>query len=147
MSRYAVLNANYLLKLLEDKYDVPYAEGVMHEFVVSAKRHKMRGVKAVDIAKALLDKGFHAPTVYFPLIVEEALMIEPTETESKQTLDEFSRALKEIDHYSITDPKSLSQAPHKQKVKRLDEVTAARKPDLVSQDVIEPPSSSHHHHH
>ncbi|MFH1380085.1 MAG: aminomethyl-transferring glycine dehydrogenase subunit GcvPB [bacterium] len=135
VSRYAVLNANYLLKLLQEKFDIPFYESVMHEFVVSARRHKMRGVKAVDIAKALLDKGFHPPTVYFPLIVEEALMIEPTETESKQTIDAFAQALLEIDQESIAEREKLINAPQKQVVCRLDEVAAARKPDLAWKSV------------
>lgn len=130
-SQYAVLNANYLMKLVEEKFDIPYKEALMHEFVISARRHKMRGVKAVDIAKALLDRGFHAPTVYFPLIVEEALMIEPTETESKQTLEAFAESLLEIDEQSISQPERLTAAPETLSVRRLDEVRAARKPDIA----------------
>ncbi|MGQ0636025.1 MAG: aminomethyl-transferring glycine dehydrogenase subunit GcvPB [Planctomycetaceae bacterium] len=124
MSEQAVLNANYLLARLKDVLPVPQGERCMHEFVASAKQLKdERGVSAMDLAKRLLDYGFHAPTVYFPLVVPEALMIEPTETESRETLDAFAQALRRI---VAEDPQLLHTAPHETPVSRPDEVRAAR---------------------
>lgn len=123
-SEYAVLNANYLKKRLEDVLDVPFADRLCaHEFVASAPE----GTRALDIAKALLDRGFHAPTIYFPLIVKECLMAEPTETESKETLDAYVDALHEIIAQGKADPQSLADAPVGLPVRRLDETTAARR--------------------
>jgi glycine dehydrogenase subunit 2 len=103
----------------------------MHEFVASAKRLKAHGVRgALDLAKALIDEGFHPPTIYFPLVVDEALMIEPTETESKETLDAFADALRRLAERAATDPESLRTAPHRAPVSRVDEATAARVPCL-----------------
>ena len=102
----------------------------MHEVVISARRQKQRGVRGLDIAKRLLDYGFHAPTMYFPLIVDEALMIEPTETESKETLDSFIEALLAIDEEATRDPDLVHNAPYTTPVSRLDEARAARQPDL-----------------
>jgi glycine dehydrogenase subunit 2 len=102
----------------------------MHEVVFSGKRQKAKGVHTVDIAKRLLDYGFHPPTVYFPLVVGEALMTEPTETEGKETLDAYVEAMKEIAREANEDPEILHTAPHNTPVRRLDEVTANRKPDL-----------------
>ncbi len=124
VSELAVLNANYLNALLRDVLPVPYSEGVMHEFVASAEN---LGLTALEIAKALLDFGFHAPTIYFPLIVHEALMIEPTETESPETLEEFADTIKKI----LTDPQKYKDAPAKTAVKRVDDVKAARHPILT----------------
>lgn len=126
----AVLNANYLLSRLNDAYEVPFDCRCMHEFVASASRQKALGVKALDIAKRLIDFGYHPPTIYFPLIVAEALMIEPTETESIETLDEFIEAMLTIARESQTNPDVLQSAPHNTPVRRLDEATAARKPVL-----------------
>jgi glycine dehydrogenase subunit 2 len=126
----AVLNANYLLHSLSELFAISYKGRCMHEFVVSAREQKKKGVKALDIAKRLLDYGYHAPTVYFPLIVEEALMIEPTETESRQTLDGFIEALRVICREIDNEPEMVLAAPHCTSVKRLDDVVAARKPDL-----------------
>ncbi len=126
----AILAANYLLALVRDRYDVAYDRACMHEFVVSARRQKKNGVRALDVAKRLIDKGFHPPTVYFPLIVDEALMIEPTETEPKETLDAFASALNEIAAEAERDPQLLRDAPMTAPLRRLDEVTAARKPIL-----------------
>jgi glycine dehydrogenase subunit 2 len=127
VSREAILNANYLKSRLQNAY-VPSHEGpCMHEFVLSASRQKARGVKALDVAKRLLDFDMHAPTVYFPLIVEEALMIEPTETETKASLDAFAEAMLQIDRESIEDPERVRQAPTQTPVRRLDEARAARK--------------------
>lgn len=131
VSGHAVLNANYLLSLLADSYDVPYGRRCMHEFVIDGTRQKRAGVKAVDIAKKLLDYGFHPPTTYFPLIVPEALMIEPTETESKETLEAFARAMNEIAQLAQIDPASVTSAPVTTPVSRLDELTAARHPVVV----------------
>ena len=130
VSENAILNANYLKSRLKKIFDVPYDGYCMHEFVLSGKRQKAKGVKALDIAKRLLDFGVHAPTIYFPLIVEEALMIEPTETESKETLDEFIEILTEINHEIDRDPEKVLNAPHTTPVRRLDEVLAARTPNL-----------------
>ena len=122
----AVINANYLLSKLKNKFELPYDATPMHEFVLSADTQKNRGVKALDIAKRLLDYGFHAPTIYFPLIVHEALMIEPTETETKETLDSFAEALLEIDEESISSPEMPRSAPTTTQVRRLDDAYAAR---------------------
>ena len=126
----AVLNANYLKEKLKPYYYLPYDRVCMHEVVFSARRQKAKGVRTVDIAKRLLDYGLHPPTVYFPLVVDEALMIEPTETESKQTLDAFIEAMKGIARDVEESPEILRTAPHNTPVKRLDDVRAARDLDL-----------------
>ena len=126
----AVLNANYLRARLREHYDVPFDRTCMHEFVLSAARQARKGVKALDVAKALLDRGFHAPTVYFPLTVPEALMIEPTECESKETLDAFADALIEIAELAERKPEQLHECPMCTPVGRLDEVAAARRLDV-----------------
>jgi len=125
-SENAVLAANYLRKRLEEHLEIPYNRTCMHEFVASAVRQAEKGVRALDIAKALLDKGIHAPTIYFPLIVKECLMIEPTETESKETLDLFVDELIEILTRAESDPASVQAAPTTLPVTRLDETLAAR---------------------
>ncbi|MGZ3573649.1 MAG: aminomethyl-transferring glycine dehydrogenase subunit GcvPB [Vulcanimicrobiaceae bacterium] len=131
VSQLAVLNANYIRVHVRDFLETPYDEVCRHEFVASAQELKKEtGVKALDIAKALLDRGFMAPTMYFPLIVPECLMIEPTETESKETLDQFIVALREIVEQAKTDPQSVLDAPVNTVVGRLDETRAARQPDL-----------------
>ncbi len=128
VSENAVLNANYLLACVRDGYEVPYGARCMHEFVASARTlRRQRGISAMDIAKRLLDFGYHAPTVYFPLVVPEALMIEPTETESKETLDAFADALLRI---RDEDPEMLHTAPHSLPISRPDEVRAAKEPIL-----------------
>ena len=126
----AVLNANYMKEKLKGSYELKYDRNCLHEFVLSANRQKERGVTAKDIGKRLLDFGFYAPTTYFPLIVEEALMIEPTETESRETLDNFIEAMLQIDEESKTDPEKVRKAPHTTPVRRVDDVLAARKPVL-----------------
>jgi glycine dehydrogenase subunit 2 len=123
---YAVLNANYMLARLRDHLLIPYDRICMHEFVASATPLGQYGVHALDIAKALLDKGHHAPTIYFPLIVKECLMFEPTETESKETLDRFCDDLIEIVNASRVNPKAVQDAPVSLPVRRLDETKAAR---------------------
>jgi glycine dehydrogenase subunit 2 len=130
-SQLAVLNANYLRVKIRELMKAPYDEICRHEFVVSAQDLKREhGVRALDIAKALLDRGYHAPTVYFPLLVPECLMIEPTETESKETLDAFVDAFADIIEMAKTDPKALHNAPITTTVRRVDETRAARHPDL-----------------
>ncbi len=128
----ANLNANYLAHELGSVYPIPHGKRCMHEFVASGERFKEHGVRTLDIAKRLLDFGIHAPTVYFPLIVPEALMIEPTETESKETLDRFISVMKQIAREAEEDPELLKTAPHSTPVRRLDETTANRKPVLVA---------------
>ncbi len=126
----AILNANYLRTLLSPIFEPYVDEPCMHECVLSATRQKKRGARALDVAKRLLDYGFHPPTTYFPLIVEEALMIEPTESETKETLDAFAQALAEIDREIDSDPEMVRSAPHTMPIARLDEVQAAREPVL-----------------
>lgn len=128
----AVLNANYLLARLREAYDIPYGDGrCMHEFVIDATRQKKSGVRAMDLAKALLDEGVHPPTTYFPLIVPEALMIEPTETESRETLDAFARAMIELAGRAQTHAEDFAECPRRMPVSRPDEATAARNPLLI----------------
>src|SRR5213592_2282529 len=126
----AILAANYLLAQLREHYDVAFDRACMHEFVLSASRQKKLGVSALDIAKALIDEGFHPPTEYFPLVVPEALMIEPTETEPRETLDAFAAAMIRIAERAKTDPAAVHEAPTKTPLRRLDEVGAERKPVL-----------------
>ncbi|SDY55581.1 glycine dehydrogenase subunit 2 [Evansella caseinilytica] len=130
VSEYAVLNANYMFRRLAPYYDAPYMRHCKHEFVLSGKRQKKLGVRTLDIAKRLLDFGYHPPTIYFPLNVEECLMIEPTETESKETLDEFIEAMIQIAKEAEENPEIVQEAPHQTVIDRLDETTAARKPIL-----------------
>ena len=128
MSEAAVLNSNYLLALLKEAYDLPYDRLCMHEFVLSARTLKREhGISATDVAKRLMDYGFHPPTIYFPLVVPEALMIEPTETEAKETLDAFAEAMRGIAREAAENPDLVKAAPHGRPVKRLDEVRAAKR--------------------
>jgi glycine dehydrogenase subunit 2 len=128
MSEAAVLNANYLLARLRDAYELPFDRICMHEFVLSARRLKREhGVTALDVAKRLMDYGFHPPTIYFPLIVPEALMLEPTETEAMETLDSFAEAMRAIAREGVEEPELLKEAPHGTPVGRLDEVKAAKR--------------------
>jgi len=130
-AKHAVLNENYLKQGLAKYYDVAVDSPCMHEFVLNLSRLKKEtGVSAMDVAKAMLDYGMHPPTMYFPLIVPEALMFEPTETETKETLDEAVVALSEIYQKAQQDPQSLQEAPHRTAVRRPDEVQAARHPVL-----------------
>jgi len=127
----AVLAANYLKTRLAGTYHVPFERPCKHEFVASASEIKRRtGVRTLDIAKRLIDKGYHPPTIYFPLTVEEGMLIEPTETESLETLDGFAAALLEIAAEADSDPDLVTSAPHEAPVRRLDETTAARQPNL-----------------
>ncbi len=129
-SEAAVLNANYILARLRDAYRLPYDRRCMHEAVFSGSRQKAKGARTLDIAKRLIDYGFHPPTIYFPLIVDEAMMIEPTESETKETLDAFCDAMLAIAREAEESPELLREAPHDTPVRRLDEATAARKPVL-----------------
>jgi glycine dehydrogenase subunit 2 len=129
MSETAVLNANYVLARLKDAYDLPYDRLCMHEFVLSARNLKRdHDATALDVAKRLMDYGFHPPTIYFPLVVPEALMVEPTETETKETLDAFCDAMLAIAREAAEDVTLLKEAPHHRPVRRLDEVRAAKTP-------------------
>jgi glycine dehydrogenase subunit 2 len=129
MSEAAVLNANYVLARLKDAYDLPFDRLCMHEFVLSARALKREyGITALDIAKRLMDHDFHPPTIYFPLIVPEALMVEPTESETKETLDAFCDAMLAIAREAAERPELLKEAPHHRPVRRLDEVRAAKQP-------------------
>lgn len=131
VSEQAVLSANYLKERLKGAYELPYDRTCMHEFVLSgADRRRRTGVRTLDVAKRLLDYGFHPPTVYFPLLVEEALMIEPTETESLDSLDRFAEAMLAIAEEADRDPELVKGAPYTTPVRRLDEAGAARNPDL-----------------
>jgi len=127
VSENAVLNANYLQARLRGVYPIPHGDRTcMHEFVAQGILKDAPGINTMDIAKRLMDFGMHPPTVYFPLIVHEALMIEPTETESKETLDAFVDAMRQIAEEAKTSPELLHDAPHHAPVKRLDEVKAAK---------------------
>ncbi|MFH1701665.1 MAG: aminomethyl-transferring glycine dehydrogenase subunit GcvPB [Candidatus Zixiibacteriota bacterium] len=130
VSENAVLNANYLKERLKDAFEVPFNGICQHEFVLSGNRQKKRGIRTADIAKRLLDFGLHAPTIYFPLIVPEAIMIEPTETESKETLDYFADVMLQIDKEIDSDPDLVREAPHNTPVRRLDEVKATKTLDI-----------------
>ncbi len=144
MSEVAVLNANYVLAGLKDVYDLPYDRHCMHEFVLSARNLKREhGVTALDVAKRLMDYGIHPPTIYFPLVVPEALMVEPTETEPKERLDDFVAAMRRIAEEAATSPDLLKEAPHGRPVRRLDEVRAAKQPivrhDFSTQEISAAP--------
>lgn len=130
-SKNAVLNANYMMEKLKDIYPMAYKETCMHEFVMTLEKmeHEI-GVSAMDIAKSLLDYGIHPPTMYFPLIVHEALMVEPTETESKETIDEVIGVFREIYEKAKSNPEEAHEAPKATYIRRPDEVQAARKPIL-----------------
>ncbi|WP_318615003.1 aminomethyl-transferring glycine dehydrogenase subunit GcvPB [Sporosarcina sp. YIM B06819] len=130
VTEYAVLNANYMMRRLEPYFDLPYNRHCKHEFVLSGRRQKKLGVRTLDMAKRLLDFGYHPPTIYFPLNVEEGMMIEPTETESKETLDAFCDALIHIAKEVEENPEIVQNAPHTTVINRLDETKAARQPVL-----------------
>jgi glycine dehydrogenase subunit 2 len=131
VSNDAVLAANYLRHLVSQAYEIPFDRSCMHEFVASARDLKRRtGIRTLDVAKGLIDRGFHPPTVYFPLIVEEALLIEPTETETVETLDAFAAALADIAQEAERDPETLRAAPTRAPIRRVDDARAARQPEL-----------------
>ncbi|QFF99420.1 glycine dehydrogenase subunit 2 [Psychrobacillus glaciei] len=130
VTEYAVLNANYMMRRLEEYFDLPYNRHCKHEFVLSGRRQKKLGVRTLDMAKRLLDFGYHPPTIYFPLNVEEGMMIEPTETESKETLDAFCDAMIQIAKEVEENPEIVQNAPHTTVINRLDETKAARQPVL-----------------
>jgi glycine dehydrogenase subunit 2 len=131
VSEMAVLNANYIMVKLKPFYDLPYDRICMHECVFTAKKQIKNGVHALDIAKALIDRGYHPPTIYFPLVVEEAIMIEPTETESKQELDMFIEAMKEIAMTAQSNPEKIKNSPSTTRISRPDETKAARELKLT----------------
>ncbi|EGQ3032712.1 aminomethyl-transferring glycine dehydrogenase subunit GcvPB [Staphylococcus pseudintermedius] len=137
VSEAAVLNANYMKARLKDTFVIPFDQYCKHEFVLSGTKQKKLGVRTLDMAKRLLDFGVHPPTVYFPLIVDEGMMIEPTETESKETLDYFCDALIQIAKEAEEDPDKVLEAPHTTIIDRLDETTAARKPILKFENLKE----------
>ncbi|MRR08794.1 hypothetical protein EG831_01605 [bacterium] len=126
----AIISANYVMRALENDYDLPYKAHCKHECVLSGLKFRDQGVKTLDIAKRLLDYGFHAPTIYFPLIVPEAIMIEPTETESQETLDEFIAAMKKIAREIAKTPELVKSAPNSTPIGRLDDVKAVKEPKL-----------------
>ena len=129
-SQKAVLNANYMMSRLKEYYKLPIDDVCKHEFILAGLKEEAGDVITLDIAKMLLDYGYHPPTVYFPLIVHEAMMIEPTETESRETLDEFIETLIKIAAEAKENPELLKEAPHNTPVRRIDEVLAARSPVL-----------------
>lgn len=135
VARYAVLNANYIKQQLEDVYELPVKRHCKHEVVFNGLKDKSSGVTTLDVAKRLLDLGYHAPTIYFPLLIEQALMVEPTEVESLQTLDEFVTVMKKIAQEAKDDPMLLKSSPYNTPVRRLDEALAARKPIVKFQDM------------
>ncbi|MGI6648810.1 MAG: aminomethyl-transferring glycine dehydrogenase subunit GcvPB [Bacillota bacterium] len=126
--QHAVLNANYLRHQLRDTYHIPLDRLCKHEFIINSKKQAENGITTLQMAKRLIDYGYHPPTVYFPLIVSEAMMIEPTETESKERLDDFIQTMRTIARESVENPELVKQAPQQAMIKRVDEVTAARKP-------------------
>ena len=132
----ATLNANYIKEQLKDCYELPIEGVCKHEFVFNGLKDKSTGVTTLDVAKRLLDYGYHAPTIYFPLLFHQAIMIEPTETESKETLDDFISIMRKVAEEAISDPEMVKSAPHTTPVRRLDETTAARKPILTYRDLI-----------
>jgi glycine dehydrogenase subunit 2 len=136
VSEAAILNANYMKENLKDTFKVATEGPCMHEFVLSLQSFSAQGVHAGDVGKRLLDFGFHAPTVHFPLVVPEALMIEPTETEARETLDRFIEAMKEIAREIGADPEKVRTAPHTLPVRRPNDVLAARKPILSYRDQV-----------
>ncbi len=133
ISETAIVNASYLREKLKQRYELPFDGDTMHEFVLSGTKQRAKGVKTSDIGKRILDFGVHAPTVYFPLIVSEALMIEPTETESRVSLDDFIKIMQNIADEVENDPERVRSAPHTTSVSRLDEALAARNPDVSYQ--------------
>jgi glycine dehydrogenase subunit 2 len=134
---YAVLNANYVKELIKDKYFLPIQGPCMHECVFDGLLDQSTGVKTLDIAKRLLDYGYHAPTIYFPLLFHQSIMIEPTETESKQTLDEFVAILRKVADEAIANPELVKSAPHETPITRIDEVYAAKKMILTYFDYMQ----------
>ncbi|MFH0992854.1 MAG: aminomethyl-transferring glycine dehydrogenase subunit GcvPB, partial [bacterium] len=136
VGRLATINANYVRVSLKDDYHLPIDSFAMHECVFDGLEDQSTGVTTLDVAKRLLDYGFHAPTIYFPLLFHQSIMIEPTETESKQTLDEFIAVMKKVAAEAKTDPASLKNAPQTTPVTRIDEVYAAKKMILTYQDYL-----------
>ena len=132
----ATLNANYVKESLRDAYYLPVDTVCKHEFVFDGLADKSTGVTTLDIAKRLLDYGYHAPTIYFPLLFHQSIMIEPTETESKETLDDFIDIMHRVAEEALSDPDMVKSAPHTTPVRRLDETTAAKNPLLKYRDIV-----------
>ena len=132
----ATLNANYIKESLKDVYELPIGGVCKHEFVYDGLKDKSTGVTTLDVAKRLLDYGFHAPTIYFPLLFHEAMMVEPTENESKQTLDEFIRIMRVIAQEAKDDPEMVKTAPHNTPVRRLDDTQAALHPIVTWRELV-----------
>ena len=132
----ATLNANYVKESLRDAYYLPVDTVCKHEFVFDGLADKSTGVTTLDIAKRLLDYGYHAPTIYFPLLFHQSIMIEPTETESKETLDDFIDIMHRVAEEALSDPDMVKSAPHTTPVRRLDETTAAKNPLLKYHDLV-----------
>ena len=135
MGPIATLNANYVKESLRDAYYLPIDTVCKHEFVFDGLADKSTGVTTLDIAKRLLDYGYHAPTIYFPLLFHQSIMIEPTETESKETLDDFIDIMHRVAEEALADPDMVKSAPHTTPVRRLDETTAAKNPLLKYRDL------------
>jgi len=133
----ATLNANYIKEALKDVYELPIARVCKHEFVFDGLKDKSTGVTTMDVAKRLLDYGYHAPTIYFPLLFHESLMIEPTENESKETLDAFIDVMRKIAEEAISDPEAVKTAPHNTPTGRADDVLAAKQPVLTWRQMCE----------
>ena len=136
MGPLATLNANYVKEQLKDVYELPIGGWCMHEFVFDGLKDKSSGVTTMDVAKRLLDYGYHAPTIYFPLLFHEAMMIEPTENESKETLDAFIGVMRRIAGEANAEPETVKTAPHLTPIGRVDDVQAAKHPVLTYQQLL-----------
>lgn len=132
---YSVLNANYIKEALKDVFELPIEGTCMHEFVFDGLKDKSTGVKTLDVAKRLLDYGYHAPTIYFPLLFDQTIMIEPTEVESKETIDDFINVMRKIAKEAKVSPDLVKEAPHHTPVRRIDEVKAAKRPIVKFKDI------------
>ena len=132
----ATLNANYIKEMLKDVYELPIEGLCKHEFVFDGLKDKSTGITTMDVAKRLLDYGYHAPTIYFPLLFHEAMMIEPTENESKQTIDGFIEVLRKIAEEAIKEPETVKSAPHHTPIGRVDDVLAAKHPIMTYKQLV-----------
>ena len=132
----ATLNANYIKEMLKDVYELPIEGLCKHEFVFDGLKDKSTGITTMDVAKRLLDYGYHAPTIYFPLLFHEAMMIEPTENESKQTIDGFIEVLRKIAEEAIEEPETVKSAPHHTPIGRVDDVLAAKHPIMTYKQLV-----------
>ena len=132
----ATLNANYIKEMLKDVYELPIEGLCKHEFVFDGLKDRSTGITTMDVAKRLLDYGYHAPTIYFPLLFHEAMMIEPTENESKQTIDGFIEVLRKIAEEAIEEPETVKSAPHHTPIGRVDDVLAAKHPIMTYKQLV-----------